>query len=335
MMAGDATSQVALRRMLLGWRVLTLWTLIVSPFDTVSALYTGLAFALALVLIWSVRCAQGSAFLRVWRLGMLLCAICLPAPHLADGDLAQALISLRLHLALPLCALSMAFWLLPRLSLLTLDSAAAKLPSATLLLAIGGGLISAASLRLPDQVALLAAPLVLMAYIMLANHLARPLREATQDESLARHWLALAILCWLAAGGIMGALSMPNALNAVMRATDLRAAHEGLGAWIGLAIALAFINHTATALRGDNRRVTGYAPFWLVSFGLALAFVAQLCRGVAQFTLREYAVGVNEADALLPLTLILVACQLVVALGIGGYALGFFLRGWRIRVVAP
>ena len=335
MMAGNAASAVALRRIVIAWRALALLTLLPSLFEPVAALDGALALALLLVVIWSMRSAAGSVFMRVWQLGILLSAICMAAPPLTQGDLVQALFALRLHLAYPLCALSIAFWLMPRLGLLRLDGSAAKLPSAALLLTIGGGLIAAADLGLPDAVALIAAPLVLVAYIMLSSHLARPLREPTQDKSLARHWLALAILCWLAAGGLMGALSMPSELNTVMRATDLGAAQEWLGAGVTLAIALAFINHTATALRGDNRRVTGYAPLWLVSFGLALAFIAQLCRGVAQFYLRQYAAAVNEAEALLPLTLILVACQLAVALGICGYALGFFVRGWRIRVVAP
>ena len=31
-----------------------------------------------------------------------------------------------------------------------------------------------------------------------------------------------------------------------------------------------------TALRGDNLRVTGYAPYWLVAFGVGLASVLQI-----------------------------------------------------------
>ena len=102
-----------------------------------------------------------------------------------------------------------------------------------------------------------------------------------------------------------------------------------------LAITLAFVNERAASLRGDNRRVTGYVPLWLVAFGAALAGMAQICRGVAMIYLRDVAAA-QAADLpalLLPLTVVWIICLTAVAAGLLAYALGFWLRRPAIRVV--
>ena len=120
-----------------------------------------------------------------------------------------------------------------------------------------------------------------------------------------------------------------------MRGTDLAAAQDWLAGWVLLAITLAFVNESATALRGDNRRVTGYVPLWLTVFGAGLATITLACRGVVKIILRDVAAVEKAAQAalLLPLTSVWIICLLAVAAGIVTYALGFWLRRPKIQVV--
>ena len=330
-MADDALSANAIRRSLQVWRVLALMTLLASPFIAAELLDAGLALALLIGLAGSARSLPGTSFTRLWQIGAFLLALSLIAPQFAPEMAAQAL---RVHVAYPLCALCLAFWLMPRLSSLTRQSAEASLGIAAAFLCLAGGLFVVGQLDLPDIFAALALPLVVISTILVANHMARALRLGNENQSLARHWLALATLCWLASG-LLSALRMPAGVNPALHGADLAAAHDWLAQCMALAAALAFVNETATSLRGDNRRVTGYAPLWLVSFGIGFSFIAQLSRGVAQLALRNDAVTatLSEAQLLLPITLIWFVFQLMVAAGMVAYALAYFLRLARIRVI--
>ena len=79
--------------------------------------------------------------------------------------------------------------------------------------------------------------------------------------------------------------------------------------------------------------MTGYIPLWLIAFGVALAGMLLICRGVAQIYLRDVAALRPSAELMLPLTLIYIACLLAVAAGGLSYALGFCLRLPRIHVI--
>ena len=88
--------------------------------------------------------------------------------------------------------------------------------------------------------------------------------------SLAPHWTAVATLFWLAAGGFLGALSLQAGLNQAQQDTALQAAQDWIMSWALLAHLCAYLNSVATELRGGNRRVTGYAPLWLIAFGAGI-----------------------------------------------------------------
>ena len=120
-----------------------------------------------------------------------------------------------------------------------------------------------------------------------------------------------------------------------MRGTDLSRAQDWLASWVSLAIVLAYVNESASSLRGDNRRVTGYVPLWFITFGVALASIVLACRGAVQIYLRDVAVADASAmpELLLPLTVVWIICLVAVAAGIVTYALGFWLRRPRIVVV--
>ncbi len=335
MMASEATDDEALARMPRLW--LAVVALAAALGVSEHALLADMAVALALlaILLWTKRFAANAFCLRTWRLGLLLTAVSLPASRLATGATAAAIAAFQVQVAFGLCALSVAFWLMPRITSCGNQWARRNQRTASALLILGGSLTSLGRTGLPGIAGLGAASLILLSYILLASHLARPLRERSDNNSLARQWLALAIIFWLVGSGILGALGVERAFSQAMRGADPLAAQDWLVHWTLLALVLAFVNEAATSLRGDNQRVTGYAPLWLIAFGAGLSFVAQLCRGVARYVLREFAgsAPASEPELLLPLTLVTIACLIALSAGVGAYALGFFMRRPRIRVV--
>lgn len=335
MMADDSWSDTAITWWRRVWYASVALTIALSPFGIPQVLDSGIALVILALVLWSARVGGGSTFVRVWRLGLLLVGISLPATHLITGPWALALRAFPLQVAYALCALSIAFWLLPRISAVTRAAAQENLPIVAVTLCFGGGLICLGHLGPPGLIGLSAAPLILISYIVLAGHLARPLRNGNENASLASHWVALATILWLVGSGLLGALGAHDGISRAMRDTEILAAREWLGGWVIVAIVLAFCNEAASSLRGDNHRVTGYVPLWLIAFGVGASFIAQLCRGVAQFTLREFAVeaALSEAEALLPFTVVWLICLLAVFTGIATYAIGFFLRRPLIRVV--
>ncbi|MCY3781906.1 MAG: hypothetical protein OXG78_16450 [Chloroflexi bacterium] len=335
MMADDTLNEEAIRRWLRAWSALVALTLALSPFEIELLLDSAIAMLLLVLLTWSWRAFANSSFVRVWQAGLLLSAISLPAAQFASGGAAIAISAFRVNVAFALCALSIAFWLRPRYSSIESESAEESLRLAAVLLCFGGGLISLGRLELPEFIGLSAAALIVLCYLILAGNLARSLRDRGEDASLAPHWIALATLFWLVGGGLLGALTIQDGVGRATGQTDVSAAQAWLGNWVIVSILLAFSNETATALRGDNRRVTGYVPLWLIAFGAGLSFIAQLCRGVAQFILREYApdASVGELDLLLPITVVWIICLLAATAGIAAYTLGFYLRRPEIHVV--
>ena len=337
MQAGESLNHWQAGRALRAWSVLAALAAILSLFNLGPQSDSLTALALLLILFSSGRAVPASCFMRVWQLSLLLIALSLPAVHIAFDALGAALLTFQRQTAFALGALSIAFWLIPRYSVLDREWTRERLPVAALLLCLGGSLLSLVRLNLPPLFGLGAAPLILLCYIIVASHLARSLRERNANASLAPHWVALAALCWLAGAGILGPLLGQNGINAALASTEIRAAQAWLADWTIAAVVLAFVNETATSLRGDNRRVTGYAPLWLIAFGVGAAFISELCRGVAQYYLRHFGADarLSEAELLLPITAVWLICLLVVAAGIVAYALGYFARRPAIRVVEP
>lgn len=335
MMADETVKEKTLGRWLRAWSALVALALALSPFDIERLLDSAIAMLLLVLLIWSTRAFANSGFVRFWQAGLLLSAVSLPAAQFAPGGFAVAISAFQINVAFALCALSIAFWLWPRYSSVENESAEESLRLAAVSLCLGGGLTSLGRLGLPELIGLSAAPLIVLCYVILAGNLARSLRHRNDDASLAPHWIALATLFWLVGSGLLGALTIQGGVGRGIDQTDVSAAQAWLGGWAIVSVVLAFCNETATSLRGDNRRVTGYVPLWLIAFGVGLSFIAQLCRGVAQFTLREYAPDAahSEAELLLPIAAVWFICLLAAAGGIVAYALGFYLRRPDIRVV--
>ena len=290
---------------------------VVSPFGLSEALDIATSIALLLLLAASVAEGEASVFIRVWQFGLLLAAVSLPAAHFGEGNVSDAIRTFEIQVAYPIAGLAVAFWLMRRYSNVESEWAQDGVRIVAVLVFLAGSLISLGRLSLPSIISLGATPLIPLCFIMLAGHSYRALCSRNENASLAPHWIAVATLFWLVGGGFLGALGIQPAINAAARGTDVYTAQNWLAGWVALAIVLAFINEAATSLRGDNRRVTGYVPLWLITFGAGLASVTQACRGVVQIYLRDVS-AVEEAamaELLLPLTVVWIICLLAVAAG--------------------
>ena len=311
------------------WTGLVIVTALLSPFE-VSWLLDGAMIVLLLAWLGLSLTGRPSAFVRVWQVGILLTALSLAAGHLAGREWAAVIDRFQLHVAYGLCGVSIFFWLMTRWSRASSEWARDGVRIAAVSLVAAGSLISLAPTGLPAIVIGIATLLIPLCHLILAGHSCRVLRERGADASLSPHWMALAALYWLIGGGLLGILGLYLGADG-----HLADAQQGLIGWVMLAIVLGFVNASAAELRGDNRRVTGYVPFWLIAFGVGLATVAQICRGAVELYLREvFALdAASIAGLLLPLTLIWLICLLAAAMGILIYALGFWARRPQILAV--
>ena len=335
MLAGAELSVIRalwLRRL---WTALVIASVALSPFDFDTALDLATAILVLVSLAASYQSGERSAYQRVWQIGLLLIAASIVGAQPLAGQALEAARAFRLQAAYPTAGLAIMFWLMRRYSRVDDEWAQDGLRIVAVLVFLAGGLISLGRLGLPVVISYGAAALAPLCYIILAGHSYRALASRNENASLAPHWIALATLFWLVGGGFLGTLAIQPAINAAIQGTDLAAAQDWLARWVLLAIVLAFANEAASALRGDNRRVTGYVPLWLIAFGAGLAGVTQACRGVAQIYLRVIG-GLDAAamrEDLLPLTVVWIICLSAVAVGILAYALGFWLRRPRIVLV--
>lgn len=336
MMAGEGLSLRPILALRPAWTALAGLSVGLSPFGFEAALELTAALALLLVLGLSQRAAEPAAGFRVWQIGLLLIVISLAGAHLLEGRALEAARAFRLQVAYPIAGLSVMFWLMRRYSRVEAGWAAEGLRITALLVFLAGSLISLGRMGLTAVLSIGATALIPLCFIILAGHSYRALSSRNENASLAPHWIAVATLFWLVGGGFLGALSIQPTIGEALRGTDLTQSQDWLARWVILAVTLAFINESATSLRGDNRRVTGYAPLWLIAFGAGLGSIVGACRGVAQIYLRDVAAAaVSDLPALLlPLTILWLVCLSAAAAGLLGYTLGFWLRRPRIHVVA-
>ena len=333
-MASESLSERMLYRFQLAWSVLMFVALIASPFAQASFLDALTAIGLLALLALALSGKGDSAFLRVWQLGMLLVCLSLIAKLFASSPWDKVLDLFRLHVAYGMSALSVAFWLMTRFSTVELEWANDGVKIVAGLLVLSGSLLSLAPLGLPAAVSISATPLIVLCYTILAGHAYRALSMRNHEMSLAPHWIAVATLFWLVAGGFLGAVSLHAGVNSAMQGTAVSDAQGWITSWVLLTIICAYLNSVACELRGGNRRVTGYVPLWLVAFGVGLSSILAAMRGVVEIYLRDEfgleRVAVIEMTQ--PLTLIWIICLLALAIGIMTFALGFWARRPKIQV---
>ncbi|PJF20683.1 MAG: hypothetical protein CUN56_14930, partial [Phototrophicales bacterium] len=196
------------------------------------------------------------------------------------------------------------------------------------LTAVSGLLISFTPLGFHPWMGFMSALLIPISYMILAGHSYRALKDRNHNQSLSPHWIAVAVLFWLAGGGFLGTVSTQGQLPNWIQGTQLLQTQHDWMLWGLLAIILGLVNYQATALRGENRRVTGYMPLWLIAFGSGFALMIQASIGVIEiYLLKILHFAQTHLDVLIvPLQIIRIVCLLAVAVGIGIYALGFWVR---------
>ena len=330
LMAGGALSSRRATWLLRGWIALALGGLFAAPFASELTVSTALAIAALLpALLPKSTDPALRGIQRLWRLSLLLVALGLLLPHGNESLPAAALRSFQLQVAYALAMLSVVYWLFAGFSRVEPGWARDSRRVCSALLLLGGGFIAAGRLGLSAPIALAAGALVIGCFIIIATHWVRAISRRAHNATLSPHWLSLATLLWLV-NGLLGALSMQPSLQSAMRGTELLTAQDWLAGCGLLCVLLALVNQAASDLRGDNRRVSGYMPFWLCGFGAALAAIFQAGIGLLQHYLRAEA----TADLLLPMSALWLGCLLAFAAGLIMYALGYLARLPRIHILA-
>lgn len=281
---------------------------------------------------------------QVWLVGLGISLLAGLAGLIVPGDFIQAralqtlVAGMTLYVAYPLMAVALGFWLMQRFSNVTPTWADTGIYSVAGLVTAAGAL-----LVLPPLYALeaaewvgtlgtISAVVIPVCYLIFAAHGYRALSDRNPTQTLAAHWFALALLLFLLGPGLLGALQAVPDISRYTLGTRLSDLQTTLTVFAPVALALGVANQVAAELRGHNRRVTGFIPFWLAAFGMVIAALAAGAAGVAQTYLeRLLSVGYLDTQTLLvPLYTLWLGGLALAALGLVIYALTF----WRRRPVA-
>jgi hypothetical protein len=292
--------------------------------------------ALGLFIINAVRSLpRWSPFARVWLIGITLSGLCTLTDLFPTSPIHSLAANLNLNVAYVLMAIALGFWLMLRFSNISQLWVDESLYNVAGLLTLAGILISIVQLfptPEPQFIIELMLSLVPLAYIILAAHSYRGLSDRNSSQTLAAHWYALAILLFLVGTGFLGALLTIPRVNWWVHTTHLTEAQTNLTALAVVALILSLMNQIGAELRGENRRITGLLPFWLIAFGIFGGNLALGTAGVVQVYLaRVLTLPPDQNQILLiPLYILWILGWLTTATGFLIYALGFWARRPRI-----
>jgi nitric oxide reductase subunit B len=278
--------------------------------------------------------SEWTSFAQVWTAGMVLSVVCsvlglIPTTnYVIDRTLRALAVGINLYVAYVLAAVALGYWLMHRFSDVPQGWADSSLYTVAGLLSLAGVLISLTSLYPLGgfvNITVIIAPVL---YLIFAAHSYRALSSRNPTATLAAHWYTLGLLLLLLGAGLLGGLQAAPGIHQWTAGTRLSDLQTTLTALAVVAIVVGVINQTVAELRGQNRRVTGLAPFWLISFGIIGGGAALAGAGIAQTYLeRILGVGYLETQTLIvPLYALWVLGWLSVGLGVGIYALAFWAR---------
>lgn len=152
----------------------------------------------------------------------------------------------------------------------------------TAVLAVGAGGLALVS-------AIWAGVLAALCWLIILSHLYNTLNHHNRTQTLTGHWAILSAL-WLAGGVLVLALASSARLMWLANHLILMGA---------MAACLGVINLRAAAQRGEDRRITGLIPFWLIALSTTGGGLALLCAGVSESILRGVIAEASQVDALL------------------------------------
>ena len=270
-----------------------------------------LLLALVLSVLGVVRRARHAPLIQAWAVGMCLAgagvavSLIAPADPLQDaalGALAQGLLT---GVGLPLAAVAVAFWLMHRFSNVTLGWAERGAFSAGGMVALAGALVSlpaALPAGAPEwvgtvgRVTLFAAPLLVAVF---AAHSYRALTDRNASRTLAAQWVSLAVILFLLAFGLLGGAQALPGVRVLSSGTRLSDVQHTLMLFAVAAVVLGMVNQAGAEARG-GLKITGFIPFWLVTFGLLGGGLALAAAGVVQVVVeRQLSVGYLDTQTLL------------------------------------
>lgn len=284
------------------------------------------------------------AVVLVWLVGLALSLVCIIVGLLKPGDFLQTralqtlAVGVSLYVAYPLMLVALGFWLMHRFSNITPGWAETGVYSVAGFVTLAGVLVALPPLyplAEPDWMQTLgsiSAALIPIFYLIFAAHAYRALSDRNPTQTLAAHWFALALLLMLLGPGLLGSLQAIPSVSQWTLGTRLSDLQATLTLFAPAAMALGVANQAAAELRGHNRRVTGFIPFWLVSFGIVFVALALGAAGVAQaYMERRLSIGYLDVQVLLePLYALWIGGLVLVMMGAVVYGLTF----WRRRPVS-
>jgi nitric oxide reductase subunit B len=300
-----------------------------------------LQLVLMILILYSiVSSSPRSSAMQVWAVGLGISAVTIlvsliqPSDFLADRVLRALAVGLNQNVAYPLAAFALGYWLMRRFSIVEAVWIDTGIYTVAGLVTLAGVMVTVSPLVLlgaPEWAGVvgnIAAILVPILYLIVAAHCYSALSNRSTDPALSAHWFALSLVLLLLGVGLLGGLASAPGISQWTigtRLTDLQATLTLLGAGV---MALGVVNQGAAELYGQNRRITGLSPFWLVTFGAVGGGLALGAAGVAQ-TYMERLLSVGYLDTqnlLIPLYILWVVGMLLLAAGLGVYALMFWAR---------
>ena len=323
------------------WSLLILLTLAAGVYNRLNAIdivYSPLKILMIVLVIIEIRRSLPSwtPIALVWTLGMGLSAGCTLVALIPMSDF---LVSSTLHvlvsgindgIARLLAAVALIYWLIGRFSTVAGFWAETSLYTVAGLLALAGALVTFSALE-PLGLNLgglrtFAALIVPLLTLIFASHTYLAFSNRNTTNTLAAHWAALGVVLILLGVGLVGGLqALAQGWTAGTRLSDLQVtlAHEAV-----IASLLGVINQAVFEMRGQSRRVTGLAPFWLVAFGMVGGGLALAGAGLVQVYL-ERVIGLDylETQALIaPLYGLWIFGLALMTLGLMLYGLIYWLR---------
>lgn len=303
-------------------------------------LQIGLIAALSLFIGNILLSAARLPVIQVWSIGLALSVLSalialLPFSDYVTGHSLRALVvGVNINLAYPLAGVALAFWLMHRFSNITPAWAEGSLYTVAGMLAVAGVLLILPHVYVfgaPDWVRTLgslAAMIVPILYLIFAAHSYRALSDRNNTYTLAAHWYALSLLLFLLGAGLLGAVQALPGVNPWTSGTRLTDVQAMLMMLAVVMLSLGIINQATAELRGQNRRVTGLMPFWLIAFGVTGSAAALGGAGLVQTYLeRILSIGYLDTQTLLiPLYTGWAAGLVALVLGAILYSLIFWLR---------
>ncbi|MEZ4669200.1 MAG: hypothetical protein R3E39_14935 [Anaerolineae bacterium] len=294
--------------------------------------------ALIVILLPLLPAALRVPTLQIWCVGLVASIVAILIGLITPGDFGQErvlrglAVGINIYLAYPLMAIALGYWLMHRFSNLTPAWLDRDIYVAGGLVLLAGGLVILSTLfPVPEWIggigglALGLAPIL---YAMIAARCYPALTRRNPTHTLGAHWFTFSLLLYLLTFGLLAALGAASAVREYTLGTRLSDLQTTMVLLAAVMMGLGVINQASAEIRGQNWRITGLTPFWLVVLGVLVGGLALGAAGVVQVYLeRILSIGYLDTQTLLvPLYTGWTMGLLVLLLGFIVYALGFWAR---------